>query len=464
VLANGSVLVVGGFYSDGTGGGMDILATTFEFDPKAKGWTQVGDLPQALQGPKGLSALGDGRALVIAGFKPTNVGIFMPASGGWVIAGEAPEAAWSGFATTALPDGRLLFSGGNVGQNPTTDSFIFDPMAVASSGGPGDRLAWLRQPAAWVAIAAGSLLLALVAMLLASRRPRAWRWARPFIAAIFQIAGLFLFTWLLVQAAGLAPPPTSNGDVAGAARVGELSLLKQPIPVIIAVASLRSLILVALAALWATFIGVGTAVAAVSLRKRWLDVVGGSVALLWVAPTFLLAILVQEMQAFLYGHTGLVVAAGFGDVNAAQVFWSSVVLALRPATYLYSQTRQALDVELREQYTRTALAKGVPYRWMVLHHALAAATGRVLAVWLNSLRLMVGALPLVEFFFGYPGLGRVLILSLGLTYAGSAGAANSNLVVALLVTMGALLIVAEAIASMVKTATDPRLRRAGMAA
>ena len=101
---------------------------------------------------------------------------------------------------------------------------------------------------------------------------------------------------------------------------------------------------------------------------------------------------------------------------------------------------------------------------MVMHHAMAAATGRVLALWLNSLRLMVGALPLVEFFFGYPGLGRILILSLGLTYSGGAGATNGNLTIALLVTMGALLILAEAVATMVKTAIDPRLRRSGMAA
>ena len=37
----------------------------------------------------------------------------------------------------------------------------------------------------------------------------------------------------------------------------------------------------------------------------------------------------------------------------------------------------------------------------------------VLTAWLNSFRSLIGSLPLVEYFFGYPGLGRVLVLALG---------------------------------------------------
>src|SRR5439155_1354972 len=112
----------------------------------------------------------------------------------------------------------------------------------------------------------------------------------------------------------------------------------------------------------ATAVGVGGALFVVSLRRRQWEAATAAAALLWVAPTFLLAILVQELQAFIYGHSGLVVAAGFGDISPQQVFWAAIVLGLRPAAYLYRHTRDKLEGELREDYPRTAMAKGLSWR------------------------------------------------------------------------------------------------------
>ena len=39
-----------------------------------------------------------------------------------------------------------------------------------------------------------------------------------------------------------------------------------------------------------------------------------------------------------------------------------------------------------------------------------------MATWSNSFRLMLGSLPLVEYFFGYPGMGRILVQSIGIHY------------------------------------------------
>jgi ABC-type dipeptide/oligopeptide/nickel transport system permease component len=104
------------------------------------------------------------------------------------------------------------------------------------------------------------------------------------------------------------------------------------------------------------------------------------------------------------------------------------------------------------------MAKGLSWRQAITGHVLRAAAASLMAPWLNAFRLMIGALPLVEFFFGYPGLGRVLILSLGLTYNGTQGVVREDVIVALVVTMGVILVGAEAIVAMLRSALDPRLR------
>ena len=197
-----------------------------------------------------------------------------------------------------------------------------------------------------------------------------------------------------------------------------------------------------------------------ALRRRSLGLISIVSILIWVAPTFLLAILIQELQVLIYGRTGLVVAAGFGELNWIQVFWASVVLGLRPAAYLYGQAQASLEAQTSEFYARTALAKGLSYPQVVVRHLAPAALSRLVVVWLNSFRLMVGALPLVEFFFGYPGLGRILIISLGLTYVGPSAQVQTALAFGLLFAMGAILVLTESLTELVRIGVDPRLRRA----
>ena len=175
-------------------------------------------------------------------------------------------------------------------------------------------------------------------------------------------------------------------------------------------------------------------------------------------PTFLLAILVQEFQAQLYGKTGLIIAAGYGEVNGVQVFWASLVLGIRPATYLYRHGRAVLERESGEDYVRTAEAKGLEWREVVRHHLLRAGGGGLVATWTNSFRLMIGSLPLVEYFFGYPGLGRILVQSIGITYGVRPVVFRGDLAIGLVVTLALILILVEAMAGALQRWLDPRVR------
>jgi peptide/nickel transport system permease protein len=60
---------------------------------------------------------------------------------------------------------------------------------------------------------------------------------------------------------------------------------------------------------------------------------------------------------------------------------------------------------LDEDYVRTAYAKGLNLRQVINWHALRNVAVPVLTAGAISLRFALGTLPVVEFFFGWPGLG-----------------------------------------------------------
>jgi peptide/nickel transport system permease protein/oligopeptide transport system permease protein len=256
--------------------------------------------------------------------------------------------------------------------------------------------------------------------------------------------GLFYFAHLLVNVR------SPGGAIS--------NFFYQPLGQVLWEGALRSLTLIAFAMAGATLVGLGAAITVVSLRERRLVGIELAGAVLLVIPTFLLAILVQELQAFVFGKTGLIVAAGYGDVNGVQIFWASLVLGIRPATYLYRHARTVLERETGEDYVRTAEAKGVEWNGVVRHHLLRAGGSALVATWSNSFRLMLGSLPLVEYFFGYPGLGRILVQSIGIHYDVRPTVIRGDIAIGLVVVLALILILVETLAGGLQRWLDPRLR------
>jgi len=295
----------------------------------------------------------------------------------------------------------------------------------------------------------------LLIVFLTSSSARLWAIGRTPAFLAFQVAGVLLAAWLLV---GWAARGGGGGLGAVGLTPAETALLAQPATTVLVRSFLRSLLPILLGLALASAAGLTGALAVTTRhRGRWAGL-GPAAVVLWTAPTFLLAILVQEFQAFVFGHTGLVLAAGYGDVSPVQVFWVAVVLAIRPAAYFFQQARVALDLDVSTEYVRTARAKGLAWHEVVRRHILPANSALILSAWVSSFRTMVAALPVVEFLFGYPGLGRVLVLSLGLTYGGSRGPVRVDLAIGLLAIMGVALAAMEALAARLAVRFDPRLR------
>jgi ABC-type dipeptide/oligopeptide/nickel transport system permease component len=154
-------------------------------------------------------------------------------------------------------------------------------------------------------------------------------------------------TWLVISYAAQSGAAGVAGQASGG-RLGpaDTALLAKPVGTLIWSSARLSLLTMALALLFASVAGLAGAMAVTTgERGRWVSL-GPIATILWIAPTFIIAILVQELQAFIYGQSGLVVAAGFAEVNPIQVFWVSFILAVRPTAYFFQQARGALDLDV----------------------------------------------------------------------------------------------------------------------
>lgn len=227
----------------------------------------------------------------------------------------------------------------------------------------------------------------------------------------------------------------------------------------ILVAALRSMVVMLAATALGTLIGLGTAYVTVPSGSRsFLGSIALASSVVWVIPTFLIAALVQEFQAQVYGASGVGITGGYGTATALSAAWVALVLAIRPAVYVFRQARVILNDEAHADHVRAAKAMGLPRRQIYRRHVLRPATTALASAWISSFRIMIGSLPLVEFFFAYPGLGMQLILALGITYPGDlTGHFQPDLAIGLIAVMAALLMTLEAATSALQRKLDPRL-------
>jgi peptide/nickel transport system permease protein len=93
---------------------------------------------------------------------------------------------------------------------------------------------------------------------------------------------------------------------------------------------------------------------------------------------------------------------------------------------------------LAEDYVRTARAKGVPERRVIVRHALRNALGPLVTLVGLDLGLLLGGAVVTEYIFAWPGLGREILqaiievdlpLILGVVLVSAIAIAVANLLV-----------------------------------
>ena len=126
-----------------------------------------------------------------------------------------------------------------------------------------------------------------------------------------------------------------------------------------------------------------------------------------------------------------------------------LVLSARPIAQITRVTFVSLRKVLRQDYVRTAYSKGLRQYQITLNHILRNAAIPILTTIGMSLRFSLSSLPVVELYFGIPGVGATLLKAIAQQ--------DANLAVALTVCFGLIFIVVNLLLEFSYRFIDPRL-------
>jgi ABC-type dipeptide/oligopeptide/nickel transport system permease component len=139
-----------------------------------------------------------------------------------------------------------------------------------------------------------------------------------------------------------------------------------------------------------------------------------------------------------------------------------MALAVRPTALVAQVVAAMLAGELSKQYIVAARGKGLAERRVVVHHALRNVWGPVAQSMAGAVRLLVADLIVVEWLFGWPGLGYLMAATLIPAEIASSSIEGRYLdppMVASLVTIfAAIFLAADVAAGSVARWADPRQR------
>jgi oligopeptide transport system permease protein len=164
-------------------------------------------------------------------------------------------------------------------------------------------------------------------------------------------------------------------------------------------------------------------------------------------PTFVTAPLLILIFAV---YAGILPAGGWNGGAWRNLVLPVAVLALPQVAYIARLTRGAMIEVLRSDYIRTARAKGLSTRAIVLRHALKPSLLPVLSYLGPAVAAVLTGSLVVEQIFGLPGIGRYFIQ----------GALNRDytLVMGVVVFYGAFVIAMNLVVDLLYALLDPQVR------
>lgn len=155
----------------------------------------------------------------------------------------------------------------------------------------------------------------------------------------------------------------------------------------------------------AAAVGVAAGVVSATRQYSWLDYLVMTVALFGISlPVFWLGLMLMLLFSV---HLRWLPAGGYG--TPAHLVLPTVTLAAFSVAIIARMTRSSLLEVLHQDYVRTARAKGLSARAVVLRHALKNALIPVVTVIGLQFGGLLGGAILTETVFAWPGMGRLLV-------------------------------------------------------
>lgn len=218
----------------------------------------------------------------------------------------------------------------------------------------------------------------------------------------------------------------------------------------------RTLELIGAAVLLSVLIGLPSGIHAAVHRGGAFDRVAAGVSGLALSvPVFVIGTLLVMVfaQQFRWVPAGGFVAFSTDPArHLILLMMPALSIGLGLAAQVFRMTRSSLLDVLQRDYVRTARAKGLEERAVIVRHALRTAWAPIITVLALNAGTLLGGTVLVEYVFNWPGLSGVLV-----------EAVNSRdypMVVGCIVVTSALFVLLNLLVDIVYGLLDPRIRRA----
>ena len=187
-------------------------------------------------------------------------------------------------------------------------------------------------------------------------------------------------------------------------------------------------------------------------QNTWVDYVASSTAVIgYSIPSFVIAI----FGLLIFGHYFYIWTQGTVFYNPGWGDWTqipvpAIALGLPYAAYVARLTRASMLETIRTDYVRTAWAKGLKARIVVLRHALRNALIPVVTILGPLTTGIITGSVVIENIFGIPGLGKEFVTSIL--------ARDYNIVIGVFTFYAALVGLANLTVDVIYPALDPRIR------
>ncbi len=164
-----------------------------------------------------------------------------------------------------------------------------------------------------------------------------------------------------------------------------------------------------------TAIGIPAGMLAAVKQSTWLDtvilvlIVGAlSLPVLVIAPILQWFLARPHVVPFLQITTpALLPSGGWDGLFSRSAVLPVTILSIGPMAVFARQTRASMSDVLGQDYVRTARAKGLTERMVIVGHALRNALIPLFTIFGLMLGGMVGGTFMLELIFGIPGVGRL---------------------------------------------------------
>jgi peptide/nickel transport system permease protein len=176
-----------------------------------------------------------------------------------------------------------------------------------------------------------------------------------------------------------------------------------------------TLLLAGTSLILASILGLFAGVVAAIKQFGWQDafftavvLVGISTPSFWLGLMFVLLFALQLGWFPVSGMTAVVGGGGVFDV-ARHLVLPSVTLAVVATGVIARLTRSTMLEVLRRDFVRSARAKGLPERSVILKHAFRNALVNIIPVLGIQAGFVIGGAVYIETVFQWPGIGRMLV-------------------------------------------------------